>query len=484
VTDTVTAMPAAAAGSGAVRARLRSNLPLIGALLGIVIFSLSRLISDTPGLTSTGMFGVALRTAMPIAMAGLAGLYAERSGTVNIGLEGMMVMGTIFAGWWGWHWGPWIAIIGGLVGGLLGGLLHALATVTFGVNHIVSGVAINIIAPGVARFMANALFTNESARDQGGSVTNSPPVDGDLPHFTMPFTSGGQFFGWKSPDPLLSIEKREWFVISDVAGLLRGLTEDLTIDVVIGALLIVLAWYILWRTPFGLRLRAAGEKPSAPDSLGVSVVAMRYKGMALSGAMAGFGGALLVFTGSQRYQEGQTGGRGFLGLATLIFGNWRPSGLVAGAGLFGYAQGIDFRVDDKDLVRAVILATAIGAGVATAYLLARRPNYPVLGLLVVHTVLLFVYPRTDSGQGLLEIVGFLLAVGVAVILGRDRAWRDLVPYLCYLLAAFAYIKFPEPNNQAVYIFPFVVTLVVVSARSQSLRPPAAAGIPYFKGQQG
>jgi simple sugar transport system permease protein len=210
---------------------------------------------------------------------------------------------------------------------------------------------------------------------------------------------------------------------------------------------------------------------------------MRYKGMALSGAMAGFGGALLVFSGSQRYQEGQTGGRGFLGLATLIFGNWRPSGLAAGAGLFGYAQGIDFRVDDKDLVRAVILATAIGAGVATAWLLARTRRSVVLGALAVHTVLLVAYARVDSGHGLMEIVGVLLALAVGVLLARDRAWRELIPYLCFLLAAFAYIKFPEPNNQAVYIFPFVVTLVVVSARSQSLRPPAAAGISYFKGQQ-
>jgi simple sugar transport system permease protein len=483
-TGPITVMPTAAAGSANMRRWFRSNLPLVGALLGIVIFSLSRVISDTPGLTSTGMFGVALRTAMPIAMAGLAGLYAERSGTVNIGLEGMMVMGTIFAGWWGWHWGPWIAILGGLFGGLLGGLLHALATTTFGVNHVVSGVAINIIAPGVARFMANALFTDEGAKAEGGSVTSSPAVTGDLPHFTMPFTSGGRFFGWKSPDPLGWLEERKWFVLSDIAGFLRGLTEDLSFDIVLGGLMLVVAWYVLWRTPLGLRLRAAGEKPSAPDSLGVSVAKMRYIGMALSGMMAGLGGALLVFSGAQRYQEGQTGGRGFLGLATLIFGNWRPSGLAAGAGLFGYAQGIDLRVEGPELVRAVILATAIGAGVATAWLLVRTKRWVVLGLLVVHTVLLLLHPRVDSGQALIEVAIVALAIVVIALLSRVKAWSDLAVYISYLLASMAYIKFPEPNNQAVYAFPFVVVLIVVSARSQSLRPPAAAGIPYFKGQQG
>jgi simple sugar transport system permease protein len=206
--------------------------------------------------------------------------------------------------------------------------------------------------------------------------------------------------------------------------------------------------------------------------------------MALSGMMAGLGGALLVFSGAQRYQEGQTGGRGFLGLATLIFGNWRPSGLAAGAGLFGYAQGIDLRVEGPELVRAVILATAIGAGVATGWLLARKKRWVVLSLLVVHTVLLLLHPRVDSGRALIEVAIVALAIVVIVLLSRVKAWSDLAVYVSYLLASMAYIKFPEPNNQAVYAFPFVVVLIVVSARSQSLRPPAAAGIPYFKGQQG
>ena len=97
---------------------------------------------------------VAIRTAAPIAMCGLGGLYAERSGTVNIGLEGMMILGTVFGGWWGWEYGPWVALLGGVVGGFFGGLLLAIVTTTFGVNHIVAGFAINILAPGVARFMS------------------------------------------------------------------------------------------------------------------------------------------------------------------------------------------------------------------------------------------------------------------------------------------------------------------------------------------
>ncbi|MBI5087648.1 MAG: ABC transporter permease [Actinobacteria bacterium] len=410
---------------------VREHSTLVMVLVGLLVMSLAREISGEDDLTSSGMFGVALRTAIPIAMAGLAGLYAERSGTVNIGLEGMMVMGTIFAGWWGWYFGPWMALLGGLIGGMLGGLLHALATVTFGVNHIVSGFAINILAPGVARFMANELFSLE----EGGSITNSPGNKGDIGRFTMPLTSGGDLFGWKSPDPLGWLERRHWFAISDISGLLRGLTANLSLDVIIAIGLIIFAWQVLWRTPFGLRLRSAGEKPSATDSLGVSVALIRYQAMALSGAMAGFGGAVLVLF-SNRYQEGQTGGRGFLGLASLILGNWRPGGLLAGAGLFGYAQGITLRTDDAGLVRTIILVAAIGMLIAVIWSLASRKWTAAIVV------------------GALGVLGF---------------W--------------SYAVFKEPNNQFVYIFPYVVVLVVVSVRNQSLRPPAAEGIPYFKGQQ-
>lgn len=411
---------------------LHGRSALVVAFVGVVIMSLAREISGDNDLTSSGTFGVALRTAMPIAMAGLAGLYAERSGTVNIGLEGMMIMGTIFAGWWGWFFGPWMALVGGLVGGMLGGLLHALATVTFGVNHIVSGFAINILAPGFARFMGNELFSNEP----GGSITNSPGNKGDIGRFTMPFTSGGDLFGWRSPDPLGWLEKRQWFIISDLSGLARGLTANLTLDIIISVGLVVLAWYVLWRTPFGLRLRSAGEKPSATDSLGVSVARIRYQAMALSGAMAGFGGAVLVLF-SNRYQEGQTGGRGFLGLATLILGNWRAGGLLGGAGLFGYASGITLRTGPETLVRGLILAAAMALLVATVWALVSKKW---------------------------AAAGIVLAIS--------------------LVGIYAYVVFDKPNNQFVYIFPYVVVLVVVSVRNQSLRPPAAEGIPYFKGQQG
>jgi ABC-type uncharacterized transport system permease subunit len=410
-------------------ARPRNRMMLFAAI-GVLSMSIARVISDNDDLTSSGTWGVAIRTAAPIALAGLAGLYAERSGTINIGLEGMMVMGTIFAGWWGWEFGPWMALLGGMFGGMLFGLLLSVATTTFGVNHVVAGFAINILAPGIARFMANELFTGEP----GGSVTNSPGNRGDIGRFTMPITSGGDLFGWGSPDVLGWFEDKGWFVISDVAGMLKGLTTNLSWDVVLTAGLFAITAYIVWNTAFGLRLRASGERPAAADSLGVSVMLMRYVGLAISGALAGMGGAVLVLF-SNRYQENQVAGRGFLGLATLIFGNWRPLGTALGALLFGYAQGITLRTNPEQLVRALLLAAAIAMVFVVAYLLV---------------------------QGRWMAAAIVAALAVAAFV--------------------AYSVTERPNNQLVYVTPYVVTLLAVSIGAQRLRPPAEEGIPWFKGQ--
>jgi general nucleoside transport system permease protein len=403
---------------------------MIFAMVGVVSMSLGRVLSGNDDLTSSGTFGVALRTAAPIALAGLAGLYAERSGTVNIGLEGMMIMGTIFAGWWGWEYGPWMALVGGILGGVLAGLLMSVATTTFGVNHIVAGFAINILAPGVARFMANELFTDVP----GGSVTSSPGNSGSMGRFTMPFTSGGELFGWTTPDVLGWFEDQGWFVIADLAGFARGMTVNVSYDVILTVGLFVLSAYLLWSTSIGLRLRAAGERPAAADSLGVSVAAMRYLGLAISGGLAGMGGAVLVLF-SNRYQENQVAGRGFLGLATLIFGNWRPAGIAAGAGLFGYAQGITLRTSPEQVVRALLLSAAIGLGLSAVWMLLTR-NFT--------------------------------GMGIAVLIGIALFW--------------AYLTAERPNNQLVFVTPYVVTLVAVSVGAQRLRPPAEEGIPWFKGQ--
>jgi simple sugar transport system permease protein len=279
--------------------------------------------------------------------------------------------------------------------------------------------------------MASELFTGV----QGGSVTSSPGNRGDIGEFTMPILSGGDLFGWQSPDVLGWLEDTGWFVIADVAGLAKGLTTAITWDVVLTIALFFGITYLLWHMRLGLRLRFAGERPSAADSLGVSVHKMRWIGMAFSGGLAGMGGAVLVLF-SNRYLENQVAGRGFLGLATMIFGNWMPAGTAIGAGLFGYAQGITLRTGPGDLVRTLLLAAAIALILLVIWMLVQQDFAPA-GTVTVFAV----------------------------------------------VALWAYFAAESPNNQLVFVTPYVVTLIAVSIGAQRLRPPAEEGIPWFKGMQ-
>jgi simple sugar transport system permease protein len=394
----------------------------------VALLSISRVATDANDLTSSGAFGAALRLAVPVLLAGLGGLYAERSGVVNIGLEGMMVMGTWSAGWAGYELGGWWGLLFGILGGALAGLLHALATVTFGVDQIVSGVAINIIAPGVTRFLATQTFEGTA----GGSATSGPGVE-RLGRFTFPLLSGGDLFGWKSPDVLGWFERKRWIFVSDAAGILRGFTINLSYVTILAVLLVPISGFLLWRTSFGLRLRSIGEKPSAADSLGVNVNRIKYQALAISGGLAGMGGAFLVIVQSGRYQEGMTSGLGFIGLAALIFGNWRPWGVAAGAGLFGLAQALQLRSDDS--VRALLLFGAIALGLTGLYSLYTRKPAAFIVMAILAGAFLFFYIVTE-----------------------------------------------EVPDEFTYMTPYITTLLVLIFASQRLRPPAAAGKPWRKGQ--
>lgn len=295
-------------------------LVIAGAL---ALTSIVRLITGANGITNVSQMSTALQLAVPIGLAGLGGLWAERAGVVNIGLEGMMILGTWFGAWAGFQWGPWTGVLVGIAGGCLGGLLHAIVTITFNVNHIVSGVAINILALGATRYLAPLAFEGH----QGGSAKQSPPVD-SLGHFSIPGLSG-----W-----LDSLNDQHWFFVSDIAGLLGGLVTDVSWLTLIAVALIPATWWILWRTPFGLRLRSCGENPIAAESLGVNVYKYKYLAVIISGGLAGLGGVFLSIVANPFYLEGQTSGRGYIGLAAMIFGNWMPGGLAIGAGLFGYTD--------------------------------------------------------------------------------------------------------------------------------------------------
>lgn len=397
------------------------------ALAGIAVLSVVREITGTGDLTSVGTAGAALLLAVPIALAGLGGLYSERAGVVNIGLEGMMIMGTWAAGYFGYQHGPWVAAIAAIAFGVLAALLHAVATVTFGVDHVVSGVAINIIAAGMVRYLSVILFVGV----EGAGPTQSPSI-GSIGVNGLPVLSGGTILGWQSPDLLASLARQKWFFISDIAAVLRGLTGGVSYLTMVSMLLFPASWFILWRTRFGLRLRSAGEAPVAAESLGVNVLRMKYAGVLISGAFAGLAGGFLAIVAANNYQEGQTGGRGFIGLAAMLFGNWRPGGLAAGAALFGFADALQLRASTA--VHSALLVIVIG--------------------LVVYAIVMF-------RRGRRLAAGISMVSGVAVLV--------------------LYLRVAELPGQFVTMSPYLTTLFVLSLASQRLRMPAADGLPYRKG---
>lgn len=397
---------------------------MLSALVVVFVLSVAARLFDAPGLTGSSTVGTALGLAVPVILAGLGGLLSERAGVFNIGLEGMMIMGTWSAGLLGWHFGPWGALLGGLLGGAVGGALLALATVTFAIEQTVAGVAINIASFGICRYLSDLFFKGKGSEGDLGTIADSPSVRTFGSRFSIPFV--GNF--------LLTIENKRWFLISDLAGVVRGLTVDIAWSSALLLLLIPAVWYLVWRTPFGLRLRSSGEKPAAAESLGVNVITTRWIAVVLSGALAGLAGSWLVMD-SLKYQQGMTSNRGFLGIAAMIFGNWMPGLLTVGALLFSFSQSVGFQLgfESRALIGTVGLAFALSA----LWSLSRR-----------------------------KVVG-----GVATgLVAAGVLWFALTN--------------ENINDALIKALPYLLTLIVLAVASKRQRPPAAAGRPYIKGQAG
>ena len=248
-----------------------------------------------------------IRNATPLVFAALGGMFSERSGVVNIGLEGLMLI-SAFAGVVGaFLSGSAVVALGfALAAGLIFALIHALMCVTFEADQIISGTAINLLALGGTGFLMVSVF---------GTGGTSPRVEG---------------FG-EVPIPLLS----------SIPVIGPALFAQ-SVLVYLMYVMVPVTFFVLFRTPFGLRLRATGESPEAVDTAGVSVGRMRYYGVALSGLLASLGGIYLSMGLLSAFTEGMTNGRGFIALAALIFGRWNPIGAAGAALLFGFAQAVTF----------------------------------------------------------------------------------------------------------------------------------------------
>lgn len=253
-----------------------------------------------------------VRLSTPLILAALGGMYSERAGVINIALEGIMLAGaftaaavTVFA-----H-DPWIGLLAAAGAGVLVALIHAVASIEFKADQVVVGTAINILFLGVPALVSGALFESTGSTPQLAREQTLPD--------------------WNIP------------VIESIPVLSQLLSGHKPI-VYIALALVPLSYFVLFRTRFGLRLRAVGENPEAADTAGVSVSRMRYAGVLLSGLLAGIGGAYLSIGQNSLFTRNMTAGRGFIALAALIFGKWHPVGAFLACLLFGLADAISIRM--------------------------------------------------------------------------------------------------------------------------------------------
>jgi simple sugar transport system permease protein len=278
---------------------------------------------NSPLVIITSMLATTIAVATPLTLGALSGLYCERSGVVNIGIEGMM-LGAAFFGWLAsiymnsvFHFSAMPSLIVGVIvamltGGLFG-LLHAVLSITFKVDQIIGGTVINILATGLTGFLNRQMFFG-SGSVFGGQVPHSPGI---LPSIHIP-------------------------LLADIPVIGRIFEQK---PIALAALiLVVITHFVMFNTRWGLRTRAVGEHPMAADTVGINVIRMRYANVIIGGCLAGLGGGYLTLESISSFEPLMTNGRGFIALAAMIFGNWTPFGAWAAALVFGAAQALQINL--------------------------------------------------------------------------------------------------------------------------------------------
>lgn len=258
-------------------------------------------------MSFAGILGITLLYAAPLIYTAMGGVVSENTGVVNIGLEGMMTIGAVVGATVGYYLGnPWIAFLSAGLGGMGIALLHGIATIHFGADHVVSGTAINLLGPGLAIFLARMFF-------DGAAMTKPIPLKNKMPrvlnHVFEPGSALDIIFGQY-------------------------------ITVYIAFVLVALVFFILYKTKLGLRIRSVGEHPHAAETLGVDVYKIKYIGVLTSGFLAGLGGASLSLAVVANFRETLISGQGFIALAAVIFGGWKPHTTLLACLLFGAAEGL------------------------------------------------------------------------------------------------------------------------------------------------
>ncbi len=260
------------------------------------------------------LINITLVFATALTFTALGGMISERSGVINIGLEGLMVAGAFASAITAFYLeqigladiGPWLALIGAMIFAMVFALIHAVASITFKADQVVSGVVINLLTLGMSVFLVKILF-------EGSGETKT--------------IRDAVFSKWEIP------------LLSDIPYLGYAIFTAYP-TTYIAIILVFVLYYVLWKTPFGLRLRSVGEYPSAADTLGVNVKNIRYTAVLISGALGGLGGATITLTTTANFTHNTISGQGFIALAALIFGKWHPFGVLGATLFFGMATGL------------------------------------------------------------------------------------------------------------------------------------------------
>ena len=252
-----------------------------------------------------------IRMATPLVLAALGGLYSERSGVINIALEGLLLAGAFTAAAVTYYaQSPWVGLGAAIVAGAAVAALLAVACIRFKADQVVTGTGINILFIGLPAVLSGALFLSSGSTPQIPQENLLPELSKFVPGFLA-----------------------QWRIFSDVS-----------VISLLALVVVLVTAYVLYRTPFGLRLRAVGENPEAADAAGVAVIRLRYIGVILSGALAGIGGAYLSIGQSSLFTRNMAAGRGFIALAALIFGKWRPVQTMLACLLFGLADALTIQM--------------------------------------------------------------------------------------------------------------------------------------------
>lgn len=317
---------------------------LVGLCFLFVIFSFLVWQAAGKSLNLAGMLSSAVMLAVPITLGAFSGILAERSGIINIAIEGMMLMSCMVATIFGsLARNAWVGLLAGILSAALLALIHGVLSIKYKVNQVISGTVINIFAAGMTSFISQKFL-------QHIQNLNNPPM----------FT--------RVPIPLLAN-----------IPLVGPILFNTNLFVYLMLAILIILQVALFQTRWGLRMRSVGEHPKAADTLGINVIKTRYMGILLSGLVAGIGGAFFTLGSVGRFDEGMTAGKGFIGLAAMIFGNWNPIGALGAGLLFGFADAIgsklsllgsaippQFMAMAPYLITMVVLAGFIGKGQAPA----------------------------------------------------------------------------------------------------------------------